>query len=463
MKSVPAKTTRCQFGVATRDATPPLGAYARWWGAALHDHAHGVHRPLLTSAAVFAPIDGDGDPLALVTIDQCVFETRDEQALRARICQRANLPETHLLLTPSHTHASARLDTHQPGLPGGEYAQPFLDHLAEAIGDAIDEARASQAPSWITWGTGVCTLATNRDLWDEEAGIFVCGFDPDTPADRTLLVGRVTSNDGAIRAILFNYACHPTTLAWDNDTFSPDFVGAARDVVSAIYGAPALFLQGALGELGPRHGFVGDPAIADRNGRQLGYAVASTVESLQPAGTAFVYRGPRRSGADLGVWVDEPLPPSALDAATRLAATSTTVPLALKPLESLAELRTTLDASTDRIEQERIRRKIAIREVMGDGDTYDLRLWFWRLGDAVVVAIPEEPYSILQTTLRADFPDHPVVVLGVTNGGLGYLPPQDRYDQHLYQVWQSPYAAGCLEAVIAAAHRGIADLLGSTG
>ena len=34
--------THCEFGVATRDVTPPVGIYARSWGAATHDVAEGV-------------------------------------------------------------------------------------------------------------------------------------------------------------------------------------------------------------------------------------------------------------------------------------------------------------------------------------------------------------------------------------------------------------------------------------
>jgi hypothetical protein len=246
------------------------------WGAALHDQRKGVHRPLLTSAAVIAPI-GDGDPLVLVTIDNGSFRANDEAALRARILERAGLPVTNLLLTHSHTHSSAGINTNQKDLPGSEEAQPFLDYLARAIGDAIDEARHQLAPAWITWGSGKCTLAKNRDFWDEDAQQFACGFNPDGQQDDTLLVGRVTGDDGAMQAVLFNYACHPTTLAWDNDLFSPDSIGAAREIVTGIHGVPALYRQGPSGELAPREGFVGDVAVADRNGRQLGYAVASTL------------------------------------------------------------------------------------------------------------------------------------------------------------------------------------------
>ncbi len=34
------------IGVARRDITPPVGIYARQWGAELHDVAEGIHRPL---------------------------------------------------------------------------------------------------------------------------------------------------------------------------------------------------------------------------------------------------------------------------------------------------------------------------------------------------------------------------------------------------------------------------------
>ncbi len=452
MKSVPSRNTRCRFGVATRDVTPPLNAYARWWGAALNDQRRGVHRPLETSAAVLAPIDGDGDPLVLVTVDNCVFAAPDERALRQTIRERAGLPETHVLLTPSHSHSSAHLNSSFTHLPGGDLIQPYLDHLAAAIGDAIQEARAGLEPAWITWGAGRCGLARNRDLWDEAAQQFACGFDPETPVDDTVLVGRVTSDDGAMQAVLFNYACHPTTLSWDNDLFSPDYIGAAREIIASTFGVPALFMQGASGELGPREGFVGDPAVADRNGRQLGYAVASTLESLQPAATQFVYQGIRKSGADIGVWANEPLPAGAIETASILNATRIVVPVGLIDMPSVAELEASLAACDDRVIQERLRRFIGKRRAVGDGTTFDFPLWVWRLGDAIAVAIPGEAYSVLQTSLRAAFPDTPILVLGVTNGGVGYLPPRDRYaHETLYQVWQSPYAAGALETVMAAA------------
>jgi hypothetical protein len=67
---------------------------------------------------------------------------------------------------------------------------------------------------------------------------------------------------------------------WENTVISPDYVGATREVVKRETGAPCLFLQGASGELGPREGFVGDTAVTDKNGRELGFDKGIHQESI---------------------------------------------------------------------------------------------------------------------------------------------------------------------------------------
>jgi hypothetical protein len=50
------------------------------------------------------------------------------------------------------------------------------------------------------------------------------------------------------------------------------------------------------------------------------------------------------------------------------------------------------------------------------------------------------------------------MVLGVTNGTLGYLPPQEFYGDGRYQEIQSPYAPGCLELVTEVSQKELAAL-----
>ena len=86
----------------------------------------------------------------------------------------------------SHTHAGANVNSQLADKPGGELIEPYIEHLTEQIGAAILEARERLAPAWVTYGTGRCALAANRDLWDAEAERFAAGYNPDAPADDTL-------------------------------------------------------------------------------------------------------------------------------------------------------------------------------------------------------------------------------------------------------------------------------------
>jgi hypothetical protein len=90
----------------------------------------------------------------------------------------------------------------------------------------------------------------------------VVDINPDIVAHDTLTVGRITDRSGKIA----NYACHPTTLAWDNHAVSADYVGQSRVMVQEAAKAPMVFLQGALGDLSPRNQYSGDTGLADKNG-----------------------------------------------------------------------------------------------------------------------------------------------------------------------------------------------------
>lgn len=444
-------TTYCAFGVARRDVTPPVGIYSRSWGAATHDVAEGVHRPLTATAAVLSPLAGPGPTLALVALDVGWFPyAPDERGLRAAVMARAGLGEAELLVQLSHTHAGANTNSLLEDRPGTELIAPYLDRLTDQVGDAVLEARSTATEAFLTYGVGRCALAANRDFWDPAAGRFACGYNPDGAADDTLLVARATDADGRTLATLFNYACHPTTLAWENRLLSPDYVGAAREVLERAFAAPALFLQGASGELAPRDDYVGDAEIADRNGRQLGHAAAAAIEALPPPGTRFVYTGMVASGANLGTWGYRPCEPEQLDAARRLEAVLAGVDLARKEDIGVVE---SLSSSTPDSPQEREKamRRELLRLALGGDPVHRMPIWAWRLGEALLLAVPNEPYSVFQVELRRRFAGTPLLVLMTTNGGVGYLPPRETYGSARYQEQQSPYAPGCLERSIDAA------------
>lgn len=477
MPHIDTPQSRCNFGVARRDITPPVGIYQRTWGAALQDRATGVHRPLTATAMAFQACDGS-DEQVIVAVDLCLLLGPEMTALLETVRGRTGLRPEQVTVAFSHTHAAGLMGLDRVGLPGGDLIAGYLDTLGERVADAVRAARQAMQQATLTYGVGRCPLASHRDLWDETSGQFVCGFNPHAAADDTLLVARITDASGGVRATVVNYACHPTTLAWQNTLLSPDFPGAARAVVETATGAPCAFLQGASGDLGPREGYVGDPAVADRNGRQLGYAALAALEALPPAGTRFVYTGPVVSGATLGTWAHQPLDAAAVQRHSVWRMRRWTVDLPYRPdrptleqakseqarwqSEEAAALRAG-DAPKARdchAMAERMARWLGRLPHLPEGATFALPVVLWRMGDAVWLAVESEHYNLLQRALRERFAGTPIMVMTLANGSRAtYLPAADAYGKGIYQESIAVLARGSLERLIDAIGGEVAGML----
>ena len=469
---------QCQFGVHRCDITLPENIYHHMWGAATHDQAEGIHQPLTATAVVLQSHGTDSLPLVLVALDHCILLAPEMSALTERICNDHQLTPDQLVINFSHTHAAGLLDPDFSEQPGGELILPYLERMYSKISAAVEKAYQNTSTANLTYGTGHCSLATNRDFWDEKHKIFVCGFNPTGSADKTVLVIRVSNPQGEPIATLVNYACHPTSLAWDNRLISPDYPGMMRTVVEKETGVPCIFLQGASGDVGPQRGYSGDTQVAEKNGRQLGFAVLETWESLPPPATQMLYAGPVVSGATLGTWEDVPLTKTELDGKSHWSSWHKTLELPYLPslptLDSLArdvkkwqELRRAaleqgrdLEARDAHAELERSRRWLSRLSTLPTGDCYPYQIHLWRIGDGVWIALQGEPYNVLQTTLRERFPETPLIVSTLSAGSFPvYLPARDTYGQGIYQESIALLDAGCLETVIDAVGDGIGELM----
>ena len=435
---------RGRIGIARENITPPVGIYSRNWGAAEHDTADAIHRPLTLTTFTLTATSG-GDPLVLVDADLGWWRRRQLfQQFRERLLKELSLDTSRLIFALSHTHASAPLMDSDSSLPGNELLGDWMEHIYESTLSGIKRALSEADDAILDWHTGRCALAAMRDLPDPDTSKtrMICGFNPNVPADDTLLVGRVTAPSGTVRATLVNYACHPTTLAWENTAISPDFVGAMRETIEEATGATALFLQGMSGDLAPRHQYVGDLEVADRHGRQLGFAALATLNDMEPAGNQLCFDGVVESGAPLAVWRHQPS-----EVSMELRASECTTDLALKDWPTADELERQRVACHDRARKERLRRKRDIRRSLGDDAHFSMTVHVWKMGDAVLVGGAGEAYSQLQQELRCRFPQQPVICMNLVNGWVGYLPPAELYDMDVYPVWQTPFDRGCLEQV----------------
>lgn len=479
MKVVRTPQATCRAAIWRCDITPPVGIYHRMWGAALHDRATGVHRPLEATLLWLEPAAATaGEPQILLALDHCILDSQELRNIRRSIMTATKVQSENILVTMSHTHGAGWMSRSRSELPGGELLGPYLDRLAKQMADLACEAQDRVASATIVFGTGRCNLAAHRDYFDVERGRYVCGFSPTGCADDTLMLARISDASGANIATIVNYACHPTTLAWDNTLISPDWVGAMREVIERTEGGLCLFLQGASGDLGPREGFVGDPAVADRNGRQVGHAALSALAGLPPAGTEYCYTGPVNSGTAIGTWRHEPLSDEILrrqalwhweellvelpyrhDLPTR----EQTISEREHWLAAEAEARAAGDESRIRdcrAQVEQRTRQLTRLNNLVPGRACPLVLQLGILGDAVWVFVPGELYQVFQITLRKRFAPRPVLVTTLTNDWQpGYIPPASTYGYEIYQEVIAATSPGSLESLIETICRRLTILL----
>jgi hypothetical protein len=460
MTQHPPARRHCSFtgriGVAREDITPPIGIYSRNWGAAKHDTADAIHRPLTLTALTIATTAAPDDPLVLVDADLGWWRPLDLfSQFQKRLLEELSLDSSRFIFALSHTHASAPLMKPDPSLAGSELLGPWMERVYQATVSTIKQALANADEATLDWHTGRCGLAAVRDFPDPDSAVdrMICGFNPAAEADDTLLVGRISDQSGKLQATLVNYACHPTTLAWDNTSISPDYIGAMREVMQEATGATAFFLQGMSGDVAPRYQYVGDVEVADRHGRQLAFAALATLNDMEPPGSQLCFEGVVESGAPLAAWRHQPV-----TASSELRAIEVAADLELKDWPSADELEQQRRDCDDRALEERLRRKRDIRRSLGDGSSSELSIFAWRIGDAVLVGCAGEAYSQLQQELRNRFPDLTVICMNLINGSVGYLPPADLYDLDVYPVWQTPFDRGCLERISDAMTGAIGEL-----
>ena len=447
------------IGVARADITPPVGIYARSWGSARHDVAEGIHRPLYASCLFFGSVNKQTN-LYLLCLDLGTWrDTAHEQQIRSRILEGSGIRDDQLIVHLGHSHSGPASNLQNVDRPGGDLILPYRDKVVAGCIEAIVGAKAGARPAVASWAYGRCDLARNRDLvLDNQT--FLCSVNPDGPVDDTVLVGRVTDESGAIMATMVNYACHPVSLGGGNRMISPDYYGAMREMVERdTGGAPCLFLHGASGDMTPLRSYEADTAIADQNGRQLGYAALSTLTGMLPPEQEFAFDRIEESGARLGRWALRPKP-----ASTGLRASYATIELPFVDLPDEVQIQEQLKTTTDRYMRERLERQLMVRRDVGDSKSRGVKMTLWRIGDALLVAAPAEAYCLFQREMRRRFPGRAVLALNIANGSVGYLAPAETYDKpDLYQIRISRFRPGCLEQVIEETARALKILEAADG
>lgn len=431
-------------GVATADITPPVGIAHAGWGAQTHERAAGVDMPFTVTALSLRK----GDTAAMVLdLDLGTISVADADRIRSEVQDAVETPAANVRVSYSHTHAGAVMSSFGAYIAAGqELIEGYRETLVQQCIAAARDAVAVEVPSRVVAGEGRSDVAVNRRLLVDDR--VVVGVNPGGTSDDRVFVTRIDDLTGAPVAAIVGYACHPITLAFQNDLLSPDFPGVVREVVADLTGAPCLFLQGCAGDVMPVEGLTGDTSVHRRLGTMLAAEASRVFLGLESRTGTWEFDGVVESGAPLGMhrWVPGDAPDQGLAVATR------TIRMPVRSTPPPAEAAATAAAAVERVAALRAAdvpdaelkdatfraKRTAMRSqwaTWADGaDDVEVTLHGIAVGDVALVGFPGEPFSGIGVQVHADSPFPHTHMAGYCNGWLGYVPTADAFGPGGYEV-----------------------------
>lgn len=264
-------------GIAVRDVTPEGPIWLAGY-AARKRPSDQVDTPLLVQAVALRT--RPADPAVLVSLDNCEVSRQFMAPVLERLSRTHGLGPGRVMVVSSHTHSAPVIEGPLMGmyqLSSSEqervvkYGQYLQQKLEEVVGAALDDLK----PATLEHGIGQARFAMNRRVYQGNSVGF--GENPDGPVDWDVPVLKVRGPGHQIRAILFGYACHGTSIAGDDFyTVSGDYMAYARQHLESMYpGATAIYLTGMGADSNPSPR--GRLIDAKRHGLELAGAVTGVL------------------------------------------------------------------------------------------------------------------------------------------------------------------------------------------
>jgi hypothetical protein len=234
--------------------------------------------------------DAKGRRAVLVTSDLVGISKGMYDRVSAAGKKRFGLDRSQLVLTYSHNHCAPVttdvLPDYYPLEPDDwKQVDAYSLELEERVLKTIGEALAHLKPARLYTGEGKTTFAVNRrnNKEAEVPALLAEGKPLQGPSDHSVPLLVVRDLDNRLQALIFGYACHPTTLS--DDQWCGDYPGYAMlELQKRHPGAAALFWTGCGGDQNPLPRRTVE--LCEKYGRQLAdgvdEALAGKLEPVTP-------------------------------------------------------------------------------------------------------------------------------------------------------------------------------------
>ena len=240
-----------KVGFGFRDITPEPGITLSGFAARCDRPSQGIDDPLSVRALA---VEESGGMALLLAFDLLALGPEIDAVLHERLDggPAAAVPRGRRVFCCTHTHSAPATITL---LGAGVVEHSYWSRVVEQAASAAVEALAAMRPAAMRWSTATIRDGNyNRRKVLADRRVVMAQHPSDTVVksgpvwERMLLVRFDDERDRPIAGIA-HWATHPCTVCTQN--ISADYPGELRERLSAQFGMPFLYLQGACANLNP--------------------------------------------------------------------------------------------------------------------------------------------------------------------------------------------------------------------
>jgi len=226
--------------------------------------------------------DPAGQRVVLVTSDFQGIPKEMSDRIFAQLQKKLKLERRQVMITFSHNHCGPRVgsdlvDYYPIEAEQVQLIEEYTTQMEAKMVEMIAEALTRLAPAGLHMGEGRATFAVNRRN-NREADVptlLAKGEALKGPVDHAVPVLTVSRPDKSLLAVVFGYACHPTTLSFTK--WCGDYPGFAQITLEKNHpGVQAMFVNTCGGDQNPLPRRKVE--LCERYGAMLAEAVEDTLK-----------------------------------------------------------------------------------------------------------------------------------------------------------------------------------------
>lgn len=391
------ENSNLQVGIAREIITPPLGGLIAGYGS--NQPSTEIHDELTVTALT---LEYGNNKVLLMSAAVCLINNALTAQLRALCGEAAGIPATNVILAVTHTHSGPVLNT--------EYCDNIFIPKCVAVAKASVQ---NLKPAKVGIGTTDSRVGINRRKLLPNDRV-ILSQNPWGALDPEMTVISFKDENGKTFANIVHYAAHPTAIGIGT-ILSGDWPSVMVDRLDAETGGITMFVQGMLGDIGPRL----------TNGEDKG-----DIKLMRELG-AIAAADAVRAYKDIRVFRDEDMSIVIGD-----------VRLPHAPIMPLAEARAEL-ARLDTVPSGRwtagirdnLTRIIDLHERGETGESFfTYHQTIVKIGPIVLIPVPFEVSCEVSLRLRAYSKYGHTLALGCTNGSNSYIVSKDQIARGGYEV-----------------------------